>query len=72
MSDASTQTELVRKNNSVQMVGWKECPDPSGEKVSTCKSCVQVDGLLLHQVAELQKRVKRLHSIRGAKTEKGK
>ncbi|GAB0206374.1 mitochondrial enolase superfamily member 1 [Grus japonensis] len=34
MSDASTQTEVVRKETSVQAVGCSECPDPSpGEKV---------------------------------------
>ena len=69
MSDASTQTELVRKETSVQTVGCNECPDPSpGEKVSTCKRCAQVDDLL-RQVAELQKTGKRLRGIRGAETE---
>ena len=69
MSDASTQTELVRKETSVQTVGCNECPEPSpGEKVSTCKRCAQVDDLL-HQVAELQGTVKRLCGMRGAETE---
>ncbi|GAB0207669.1 mitochondrial enolase superfamily member 1 [Grus japonensis] len=35
MSDASTQTEVVRKETSVQAVGCSKCPDPSpGEKES--------------------------------------
>ena len=72
MSDASTQTELVRKETSVETVGCNECPEPSpGEKVSTCKRCAQADGLL-HQVAKLQETVKKLCGIRGAKTEIGK
>ena len=69
VSNASTQTELVRKEISVQTVGCNECPDPSpGETVSACKRCAQVDDLLC-QVAKLQETVKRLCSIRGAETE---
>ncbi|PKU30634.1 28s ribosomal protein mitochondrial [Limosa lapponica baueri] len=72
MSNASTQTELVRKETPVQMVGCNECPDPSpGEKESTCKSCAQTDDLL-HQVSELQETVERLCIIRGAETETDK
>lgn len=54
MSDASTQTELVRKETSVQVVSCNKCTDPSpGDKASTCTSCARVEDLL-HQVAELQ------------------
>jgi len=67
--DASTQRELVRKGTSVQLVDCNKCPDPSPtEKVSTCKRCAQVDDLL-HQVSELWETVKRLCSIKQAKTE---
>jgi len=69
MSDASTQMELVQKETSIQMVGYKESPDHSAaEKVNTCKRCVQVDDLL-RQVAKLQGTIKRLCSIRGSETE---
>ncbi|GAB0175625.1 hypothetical protein GRJ2_000027700 [Grus japonensis] len=69
MSEALTQTELVRKETPVQIVDCNKCPDPSpGEKGSTCKRCAQV-GDVLHQVAELQETVKRLCSIRGSKME---
>jgi len=69
MSDASTQTELVRKETPVQVVGCSECPDPSsGAKVSPCIRCAQVEDLL-RQVAELQETVERLCSVRGAEME---
>ena len=72
MPYASTQTQLVRKETSVQTVGCNKCPEPSpGGKVSTCKRCAQAEDLL-RQVAKLQETVKRLHSIRGAKTETDK
>lgn len=46
MSDASTHTELVRKDNSVQMVGCNESLVPfSGENISTWERCAQVDDL---------------------------
>lgn len=54
MSDAFTQTELVRKETLIQVVGCSEYLEPSlSGKVSTCTGCAQVDNLL-RQVAELQ------------------
>jgi len=69
-SDASTQTELVKKETSVQAVGCSECPHLSspGVKVSHCRRYMQVEELI-HQVAELQKTAIRLLSIRGAEME---
>ncbi|XP_029864855.1 uncharacterized protein LOC115339276 [Aquila chrysaetos chrysaetos] len=69
VSDAPTQTELVRKETSVQTVSCDECPDPSpGEKESTRKRCARV-GDLLCQAAGWQETVERLHGVRGAEME---
>lgn len=57
MSHVSTQTEPVRKETSAEAVGCNVCPDPiSGEKVSACTRCAQVDDLI-RQVAELHKTI---------------
>jgi len=64
MSDASTQTELVIKETSVQAAACSECPyTSSGALVSASTRCRQVEDLI-HQVTELQETVKRLGSIR--------
>jgi len=53
MSDASTQTELVTKETSVQAAGCSECPDPSsGALVSACTRRRQVEDLK-RQMGEL-------------------
>lgn len=68
-SDVSTQTQLVRKGISVQVVSCDECPDnSSGGKASTCTKSAKVEDLLW-QLAELQETVHRLRSIRGAEIE---
>lgn len=46
-SDAATQTELVTKEMSVQLVASNGCPDSSpGEKAGACTKCAQVDDVL--------------------------
>lgn len=68
MSNASTQTELERKEALVQVTDCTVCLEHSGDKVCTCIRCVHVDDLLRH-VAELQEAIKRLHSIEGDERE---
>lgn len=45
MSNTSGQTELLRKETSVPVVGCNEYPEHSGGKVSTHKRCAQVNDL---------------------------
>ena len=69
MSDASTQTEPLRKEIAVQASRCDECPDlPPEAQARTCERCKQVEDLS-HQVAELQETVRRLRSVRGAEEE---
>lgn len=68
-SDASTQTDLLKKETSIQGIGCSKHPGlSSGEKVSTYKRRVQIEDLLC-QVAVLQQTVERFHSITEAQTE---
>lgn len=64
-----TQTELVRKETSVQGVGCNKCPDLSpGEKVNTFIRCAQFDDLLCQE----KETVKRPCSIREAEMDAGR
>lgn len=40
--DASTQTKVVRKVVSVQVISFSGCTGTSEEKAGTCTKCVQV------------------------------
>lgn len=51
MSDASSRTELLRKEIAVQTSGCHKCPDlPPEAEASTCERCKQVEDLS-HKVA---------------------
>lgn len=67
-SDVSTQTDLLKKETSVQASGCSECPHPSGENISTYKRCAEVKDLL-HQVVKLPETVDQLHGFRETETE---